>query len=120
MADNKRKRGKADRARVSASEGYEVAYYARKHGITPAAVRKLIKRVGNSRKKLDAALKRHAKADRARVSANQPHEVAYFARKHRMTAAAVRKLIKRVGNSRKKLEAAAKRMKKKRKKRKKR
>ena len=66
MADNKRKRGKADRARVSASEGYEVAYYARKHGITPAAVRKLIKRVGNSRKKLDAALKRHAKADRAR------------------------------------------------------
>jgi ABC-type molybdenum transport system ATPase subunit/photorepair protein PhrA len=110
MADNKRKRGKADRARVSASEPFEVAYFARKHGMTKAAVKKLIKRVGNSRKKLEAALKKHAKADRARVSANQPSEVAYFARTHGMTAAAVKKLIKRVGNSRKKLDAAAKKM----------
>jgi Protein of unknown function (DUF3606) len=58
MADNKRKRGRADRARVSGKERYEVAYFARKHRMTPAAVRKLIKRVGNSRKKLEAAAAR--------------------------------------------------------------
>jgi cellobiose-specific phosphotransferase system component IIA len=110
MARRSKRSIKADRARVSANQPYEVAYFARKHGMTKAAVKKLIKRVGNSRKKLEAALKRHAKADRARVSANQPYEVAYFARTHRMTAAAVKKLIKRVGNSRKKLEAAAKKM----------
>jgi len=34
MADNKSKRGKADRSRVSGSEGYEVNYFAIKHGIT--------------------------------------------------------------------------------------
>jgi cellobiose-specific phosphotransferase system component IIA len=110
MARRRKRSSKADRARVSANQPYEVAYFARKHGMTKAAVKKLIKRVGNSRKKLEAALKRHAKADRARVSANQPYEVAYFARTHRMTAAQVKKLIKRVGNSRKKLEAAAKKM----------
>lgn len=58
MADNKKKRGKADRARVSASEPYEVRYFAKKNRMTPAAVRKLIKKVGNSRKKLEAAVKR--------------------------------------------------------------
>ena len=64
MADNKRKRGKADRARVSASEPYEVNYFARKHRMSPAAVRKLIKRVGNSRKKLEAAVARMKKKRR--------------------------------------------------------
>jgi hypothetical protein len=58
MADNKKKRGKADRARVAASEPYEVRYFAKKHRMTPAAVIKLIKRVGNSRKKLETAVKR--------------------------------------------------------------
>jgi hypothetical protein len=58
MADNKKKRSKADRERVSASEPYEVSYFARMHRMTPAAVRTLIKRIGNSRKKLEAAVKR--------------------------------------------------------------
>jgi len=58
MADNKKKRGKGDRARVSGSDASEVRYFAKKNRMTPAAVRKLIKRVGNSRKKLEAAVKR--------------------------------------------------------------
>jgi hypothetical protein len=32
---NKSKRGKADRSRVAGNEGYEVNYFANKHGITP-------------------------------------------------------------------------------------
>ena len=64
MADNKRKRGKADRARVSGSEPYEVYYFARKHRMTAAAVRKLIKKIGNSRKKLEAAVAKMKKKRR--------------------------------------------------------
>lgn len=54
MADDKNKRGGADRARVAAGEGYEVDYFARKHGISAEQARDLIKRVGNDREKLDA------------------------------------------------------------------
>ena len=56
MADNKRNRGKADRARVSGSQPSEVYYVARKYGVTADSVRKVIKRVGNSRAKVYAAL----------------------------------------------------------------
>ena len=34
MADGKLNRGKADRARISTSEGYEVSYVARKYGVS--------------------------------------------------------------------------------------
>lgn len=55
MADNKSKRGAADRAKVAAGEGYEVNYFARKHGITTDQARDLVKRIGNDRDKLNAA-----------------------------------------------------------------
>ncbi len=55
MADNKKARGKADRAKVAKGETYEVAYFARKHGITAASTRALIDKVGNSRDKLNKA-----------------------------------------------------------------
>jgi hypothetical protein len=55
MPDNKKKTGKADRNKVSGSEPYEVAYFAKKHGITQAQTKVLIKKVGNNRAKLDAA-----------------------------------------------------------------
>lgn len=55
MADNKAKRGGADRRTVAAGEGYEVNYFARKHGITKQQAEDLIKRVGNDREKLNAA-----------------------------------------------------------------
>jgi hypothetical protein len=58
MADDKLKRGKADRARVSASERFEVSYVARKYGVSADTVRGVIKRVGNSRKKVYAALEK--------------------------------------------------------------
>ena len=60
MADDKRKPGSADRSKVSDSEQYEVAYFAKKHGITQAQARALIKRHGNSTKTLYAAAKRLA------------------------------------------------------------
>jgi|GEM_PF-369680 len=53
MADNKKARGKTDRSKVSKSEGYEVAYFARKHGMTAAQTRNLIDKVGNDRNRLD-------------------------------------------------------------------
>lgn len=55
MADNKSKRGGADRRRVAAGEGYEVNYFARKHGITKQQAEDLIKKVGNDREQLNAA-----------------------------------------------------------------
>jgi hypothetical protein len=55
MADNKKQRGKADRAKVARFEGYEVTYFATKHNITLAKARALIERIGNDRNKLNAA-----------------------------------------------------------------
>jgi hypothetical protein len=55
MADNKSNRGGRDRGRVAAGQGYELGYFARKHGISRDEARSLIKRVGNDRAKLNAA-----------------------------------------------------------------
>jgi hypothetical protein len=55
MADDKTKRGGQDRTRVSGEQGYEVDYFARKHGITKEQAEKLIKQHGSDRAKLDAA-----------------------------------------------------------------
>ena len=55
MADDKSKRGGQDRRRVAAGEGYEVSYFARKHGISSQQARDLIGRIGNDRGKLNAA-----------------------------------------------------------------
>jgi hypothetical protein len=55
MADNKSKKGGADRRRVSAGEGYEVKYFAHKHRISMDQARKLIAEIGGDRTKLNAA-----------------------------------------------------------------
>jgi hypothetical protein len=55
MADNKAKRGTADRSRVAGNEGYEVNYFATKHGIIREQARNLIKKIGNNREKLNKA-----------------------------------------------------------------
>jgi len=55
MADSKQKRGAADRRTVAAGEGYELNYFATKHGITRQQARDLIAKVGNNREKLNAA-----------------------------------------------------------------
>jgi hypothetical protein len=58
MADDKTKQGSADRGKVAGGEGYEVDYFARKHGITREQAQDLIKRIGNDRDELDAAAAR--------------------------------------------------------------
>jgi len=63
MADDTSKQGATDRGQVAAGETYEVAHFAKKHGMTQRATRDLIARVGNDRVKLDAA------ADAAKASA---------------------------------------------------
>jgi Mor family transcriptional regulator len=56
MVDSKKNRGKADRSRVSGIQRSEVSHVARKYGVSAETVRSVIKRVGNSRKKVYAAL----------------------------------------------------------------
>lgn len=58
MADNKSNRGGRDRGRVAGGQGYELGYFARKHGISRAQAKSLIERVGNDRIKLNAAAER--------------------------------------------------------------
>lgn len=58
MASSKKRSRKADRALVSAKQPYEVYYVARKFGVSADTVRKVIKRVGNSRAKIYAALEK--------------------------------------------------------------
>ena len=58
MADNKAKRGGADRRRIAAKEPYEVSYFRRKHGITLEQARKIIKDTGGDREKANAAAER--------------------------------------------------------------
>jgi phage-related minor tail protein len=47
---------------------------------------------------------RGRKQDRARVAGGQSHEVGYEAKKTSRSAAAVKKAVKKVGNSRKQVE----------------
>lgn len=58
MADDKTKVGRQDRARVASSEPYEVAYFARKHGISTEDAQRIIKRHGPDRDAADKAASR--------------------------------------------------------------
>ena len=53
-----KKSSKADRARVSSSQRHEVYYVARKFGVSADTVRQVIKKVGNMRVKIYAALEK--------------------------------------------------------------
>lgn len=44
-----------DRSRVAGGQGYELGYFARKHGLSRSQAKSLIERVGNDRAKLNAA-----------------------------------------------------------------
>ncbi|AUX78436.1 DUF3606 domain-containing protein [Sinorhizobium fredii] len=50
--------------------------------------------------------------DRGRVAAEQPYELSYFKRKHKLTEEQARKIIKDAGNSREKANALAEKVKK--------
>jgi phage-related minor tail protein len=55
-------------------------------------------------KKAKKQTARGRKQDRARVAGGQRHEVSYEAKKTRRSAASVKKAVKKVGNSRKRVE----------------
>ena len=55
MADSKTNLGGRDRSRVASGQGYELGYFARKHGISRDQARDLIGRIGNDRAKLNEA-----------------------------------------------------------------
>ena len=54
----------------------------------------------------DSKRKRGA-SDRRKVANSEPYEVDYFARKHDISHEQARELIRRIGNDREKLNAAA-------------
>ncbi len=49
---------KQDRARVAGGQDYEVRYESKKTGRSKAALKKTVKKVGNSRKKVERRLGR--------------------------------------------------------------
>ena len=66
MADNKKKRGGADRALIALGEKYEVAYWSKKFKVTPAKLKYAVKKVGHSAKKVEAYIQeqKHKAADK--------------------------------------------------------
>lgn len=59
MASKESTRGRAqDRAKVAAGQQHEVAYASKKSGASAAEVKAAVKKVGNSRKKVQGALSR--------------------------------------------------------------
>ena len=118
------KRGLAqDRRQVSAGQASEVYYEAKKMGVSTAAVKKAIKKVGNERTDIEAELtkpKKKAAAkkssrglaqDRRQVAANQASEVSYEAKKMGVSKEAVKDAIKKVGNERADIEVELKKKK---------
>lgn len=64
MSDNTSIRDEKDRRQVAGAQGYELRYFARKHGLTTAQAMDLIRRIGNDRAKLNEAA--------VRLRRNQP------------------------------------------------
>jgi hypothetical protein len=58
MPDDRTKRGGQDRGRASSMKDYEVKYLAQKHGVTQKAVKAAVQKVGASRAKVEAELKK--------------------------------------------------------------
>jgi hypothetical protein len=59
MPDDPNQRGRADQREVSMQE-HEIRNLAQKHGVTPEQVSDAVKRVGNDREKVEAALRSSA------------------------------------------------------------
>jgi hypothetical protein len=107
MADNKKKRGGADRGLIALSEPYEVAYWSKKFKITPAKLKAAVQKAGHSAKKVAAYLKlqKHKAADRARIAMSQPYEVSYWSKKFKVTPAKLKAAVAAVGHSSKNVGA---------------
>jgi hypothetical protein len=107
MADNKKKRGGADRALIAVSEAYEVAYWSKKFKVTPAKLKYAVKKVGHSAKKVEAyiQLQKHKASDKTRIALSQPYEVRYWSKKFKITPAKLKAAVAAVGHSSKKVGA---------------
>ena len=107
MADNKKKRGGADRGLIALSEPYEVAYWSKKFKITPAKLKSAVKKAGRSAKNVEAYIKlqKHKAADRARIAVSQPYEVGYWSKKFKVTPAKLKAAVAAVGHSSKNVGA---------------
>jgi hypothetical protein len=55
MPDDKNKK-KLDRTRISVHEPYELKYWAKRFGVTPARIKAIVAKVGTSVKKVKAEL----------------------------------------------------------------
>ena len=101
MADDKKKRGGADRGLIALSEPYEVAYWSKKFKITPAKLKAAVKKAGHSAKNVEAYIKlqKHKAADRARIAVSQPYEVSYWSKKFKVTPAKLKAAVAAVGHS---------------------
>ena len=101
MADNKKKRGGADRGLIALSEPYEVAYWSKKFKITPVKLKAAVKKAGHSAKKVETYIKlqKHKAADRARIAMSQPYEVSYWSKKFKVTPARLKAAVAAVGHS---------------------
>ena len=107
MADNKKKRGGADRALIALGESYEVAYWPKKFKITAAKLKATVKKVGHSARKVEAYLKeqKHKAADRALIALSQPYEVRYWSKKFKITPARLKAAVAAAGHSSKNVAA---------------
>ena len=107
MADNKKKRGGADRGLIALSEPYEVAYWSKKFKITPVKLKSAVKKAGHSAKNVEAYIKlqKHKAADRARIAVSQPYEVSYWSKKFKVTPARLKAAVAAVGHSSKNVGA---------------
>jgi hypothetical protein len=101
MADDKKKRGGADRGLIALGEPYEVAYWSKKFKITPAKLKTAVKKAGRSAKNVEAYLKlqKHKAADRMRIAVSQPYEVSYWSKKFKVTPAKLKAAVAAVGHS---------------------
>ena len=107
MADNKAKRGGADRALIALTEKYEVAYWSKKFKVTPAKLKYAVKKVGHSARKVEEyiQLQKHRAADKSRIALSQPYEVRYWSKKFKITPARLKLVVGVAGHSSKKVEA---------------
>ena len=107
MADNKKKRGGADRGLIALSEPYEVAYWSKKFKVTPAKLKAAVGKAGRSAKNVEAyfKLQKHKAADRARIAMSQPYEVSYWSKKFKVTPARLKAAVAAVGHSSKNVGA---------------
>lgn len=66
MPDSKTKRGVQDRRLVARAQPYEVAYFAKKHGLTLSQARAIIRKHGPSRTACDAAASRFQSGNKSK------------------------------------------------------